>query len=166
MATPAQLTANRTTTHGLSGHQLAVKGEDPAAYDTLRAELHAHYAPANIAESLMVDQVAQNQWRLERSRRVEALLTAELGELAIFVEEKAIKKYANFMRHRNSIERAWRYALRELESLQATRAKQQAAAHKVESIRTYIAARPTIGSVLQKAEDSNSADACYNQLLR
>ena len=171
MATAAQITANRinaqastgpttqegidatkhnATQHGLSGNQIVIKGENPAGYDQLRAGLRLHYAPANVAESLMVDQLAQSWWRLDRARRIEAQLHNELGELAIFTDEKAMKKYVNFTRHRNAVERAWRHSLRELEKLQAARAKQEASAHHAEAVRTYLAkpSARSIGSAL------------------
>jgi hypothetical protein len=48
----------------------------------LREALLSHYAPANIAEELLVDVVANSYWRLLRARRVETS-TMKLGIQAL-----------------------------------------------------------------------------------
>jgi hypothetical protein len=55
--------------HGLTSKQVVVPGEDSAAYDELRRELHDDFAPANTAEATLVDQIAEHTWRLQRVRR-------------------------------------------------------------------------------------------------
>jgi hypothetical protein len=56
--------------------------EDHLAYAMLREALLSHYAPANIAEELLVDVVANSYWRLLRARRVETS-TMKLGIQAL-----------------------------------------------------------------------------------
>lgn len=126
------------TKHGLSGQQIVIKGEDPAEYEEIRASFQSHFNPQNEHEALLVEQVAQNQWRLQRAYRVEAKIIAELGETAIFTDPVAIKKFANFMRHRNSVERAFNRAITELERLQQERAKRQAAEARAEASRRFM----------------------------
>src|SRR5215218_6737465 len=59
------------TRHGLSGKQVVVYGEDPTAFECLHQELIASYNPANAAESTLVEEIAQNFWRLQRARKIE-----------------------------------------------------------------------------------------------
>src|SRR4051812_30960485 len=101
MASPAQILANRdnaqystgpktqegkrassrnATRHGLTGSQIVIAGEDPAAYEQMRQGLQESYAPANEAERILVDQIAANAWRLERSQRLESALFRKLTE--------------------------------------------------------------------------------------
>ena len=142
MATAAQITANRinaelstgpktaegianckynATKHGLSGAQIVIKGEDPAAYDAARAAYFTQYAPEGVVEEILVERLAQSSWKLQRAERVEARLTAELGETDIYNNDEARRKFSAFLRHRNSIARDNREALAELRRLQAPR---------------------------------------------
>src|ERR671937_140841 len=101
MAFVAQITANRAnsqlstgpktsagienckfnaTRHGLTGKQVVIKGEDPAAYDAERALLYEAYKPASAIEEMLVERIAQSWWKLQRAERIEAELLRELGE--------------------------------------------------------------------------------------
>ena len=142
MSTAAQINANRinaehstgpktaegianckynATKHGLSGAQIVIKGEDPADYDAARAAFFTQYVPEGIVEEILVERLAQSSWKLQRAERVEARLTAELGETDIYNDDEARRKFSAFLRHRNSIARANREALAELRRLQAPR---------------------------------------------
>src|SRR3712207_5830884 len=57
--------------HGMTAESAVLPYEDTLAYAMLREALVGHYAPANIAEELLVDVVANSYWRLLRARRVE-----------------------------------------------------------------------------------------------
>ena len=57
--------------HGLTGTQIVMPGEDPAAYEELRQGMHNSFRPANVPEHALVDQIATNYWRLMRAQRVE-----------------------------------------------------------------------------------------------
>lgn len=106
------------TKHGLSGKQIVTKGEDPAAYDALRRELIAHHAPANGREAMLVEEVAQNWWRLERARRVEAAVIQKYGELEVIIEPESRKAFQTITRYLNTIQRTWSRACKDLEALQ------------------------------------------------
>ena len=56
---------------GMTAESAVLPYEDHLAYAMLREALLSHYAPANIAEELLVDVVANSYWRLLRARRVE-----------------------------------------------------------------------------------------------
>jgi hypothetical protein len=60
-----------TLRHGMTAEAAVLPYEDHLAYAMLRQALLSYYAPANIAEELVVDVVANSYWRLRRARRVE-----------------------------------------------------------------------------------------------
>ena len=150
MATPAQILANRENAqrstgpsslegkqassrnairHGLSGTQIIIPGEDPAAYEQLRRELHRSHAPKNEAERILVDQIAANAWRLMRAQRVETAFLAKLVEgaadpdtaIAIAFLEKP-KELARIHRYVTSAHNAYYKAISHLSKLQKERA--------------------------------------------
>ena len=66
-----QTASSNSLKHGLTSKRIVIPGEDPAAFDELRAEMHADWKPATYQEATLVDQMTQQAWRLERARRVE-----------------------------------------------------------------------------------------------
>jgi hypothetical protein len=68
--------------HGMTAESAVLPYEDHLAYAMLREALLSHYAPANVAEELLVDVVANSYWRLLRARRVETS-TMKLGIQAL-----------------------------------------------------------------------------------
>ncbi len=58
--------------HGLYAKQLVVPGEDPTELDSLRSSLRAEHQPANTTEEILVNEIAEQYWRLRRMRRYEA----------------------------------------------------------------------------------------------
>ncbi len=58
--------------HGLYAKNLVIPGEDPAELDRLRARLRAEHQPGNETESILVNEIAENFWRLRRMREYEA----------------------------------------------------------------------------------------------
>ncbi len=58
--------------HGLCSSTLPIRGESPAEFDLLLAEVRDAYSPATPEEQMLTDQLAESQWRLNRARRVEA----------------------------------------------------------------------------------------------
>jgi hypothetical protein len=127
MASPAQILANRenaqhssgpktlegkqsasrnSTRHGLTGTQIVMPGEDPAAYEQLRQGLHESHHPANEAERILVDQIAANAWRLMRAQRVE---TAFFKKLAEGAEDPDAAIAAAFLEKPKEVSRMHRY---------------------------------------------------------
>jgi hypothetical protein len=68
--------------HGMTAESAVLPYEDHLAYAMLREALLSHYAPANIAEEMLVDVLANSYWRLLRARRVETS-TMKLGIQAL-----------------------------------------------------------------------------------
>ena len=58
--------------HGLSAQQVVIFGEDPAAFESLRHDLYAHFQPTDPVEEALVEQVAACRWRLRRVPEIEA----------------------------------------------------------------------------------------------
>jgi hypothetical protein len=58
--------------HGLYARQLVLPGEDPAELDALRAALRAEHQPATETEEILVNEIAEQFWRLRRMRHFEA----------------------------------------------------------------------------------------------
>jgi len=92
MATPAQIAANQANSqkstgptspagkarssrnsfkHGLYSKDLVLPNENPAELDQLRASLRAEHQPINSTEEMLVNDLAENFWRLRRMREFE-----------------------------------------------------------------------------------------------
>jgi hypothetical protein len=92
MATPAQIAANQANSqkstgpksadgkarssrnsfkHGLYSKELVLPNEDPAELDQLRSSLRAEHQPINTTEEMLVNDLAENFWRLRRMREFE-----------------------------------------------------------------------------------------------
>ena len=64
--------------HGMTADTAVLPYEDHVAWAQMREALIDHYAPANIAEEMLVELVINSYWRLLRARRVETA-TLRLG---------------------------------------------------------------------------------------
>jgi len=104
----------QTTKHALTGAQIVIRGEDPAAYDALHQSLIAENQPATEEESMLVEQIAQNWWRLQRALRYEKDLFENSAGMGT-------RGFDTFLRYKNAAERAWNRARRELAELQKQR---------------------------------------------
>jgi hypothetical protein len=169
MATPAQVLANRdnaklstgpitaegklaasrnSTRHGLTGTQIVMPGEDAAAYEELRTNMHRAYAPSNDPERVLVDQVAAGAWRLMRAQRVETAVLTKLAEgagdpdaaIAAALLERP-KDVARIQRYVTSAQNAFYKAMAELTKLQKAR---QAAEHEAALMESYVPAPPPL----------------------
>lgn len=140
------------TKHGLAGKQIVTRDEDPAAYDALRRELARDLEPANEREAMLVEEIAQNWWRLERARRVEAAVIRKYGELECIVDPEARKAFQTVTRYLNTIQRTWSRAMKDLEILQDKRRNEQP-----ESRRRIHVAVPTKLSAVRRRFIAQSA---------
>jgi hypothetical protein len=118
--------------HGIYAvHQIMFdeKAEDLAE---LAAEYHEHHSPANADQRFLVDTLVHNEWRLRRTRRVEAELWQTVSNTFLVKNiETTITctsgdafatdsvTFERLQRVVNSLERAWHRALKELQRLQA-----------------------------------------------
>ena len=101
MATPAQTRANQSNAeqstgpktaegkakmaanplrHGLTSKHVLIPGENQADFDELLEHLRSVYMPATPREHVLLTEMAENNWRLLRARRVET------ANISIYVE--------------------------------------------------------------------------------
>jgi hypothetical protein len=152
MATPKQTAANRMNAQKSSGprttagkavsrfnalkhgiyavHQIMFD-EKPEDLAELAAEYHEHHNPADADQRFLVDTLVHNEWRLRRTRRVEAelwqtayntfvvknievTLTCTSGD-AFATDSSTFERLQRVV---NSCERVYHRALKELERLQ------------------------------------------------
>ena len=143
-----QNAARNSAKHYLTAKQIVVPGEDPEDYNELHQGLHESWTPANAQESLLVEQIAQNAWRLMRVRRLETALFSKMmprlepnrpsipgttqlrvpanhedAMLRAFVDNG--KEFDNLRRYTTPIERAYHNAIAELTKLQKQRKIQE-----------------------------------------
>jgi hypothetical protein len=143
MATQAQTVANRANAqhstgpqseagklavarnslgHGLSSNQFAVLPcEDAAEYESLRAALHADFAPDSTAEIFLVDEMARAQWKLRRVAAMEQELFASEGDVTRWFREDCSKDEVllKLSRYESTARRAWYKALSELRKIRS-----------------------------------------------
>ena len=125
--TPGQSTGPRTSTgkaissrnsfkHGLASGEVVIPGEEPAAFEALLEDLTADHAPANCTEELLVREMAQSYWLMQRATRLQnACFTS--GDVDC-------KQLALFLRYRTTYERAFHKALNTLLQLKKQRARE------------------------------------------
>jgi hypothetical protein len=101
--------------HGLASGRVIIPGEDPAGFEVLLADLVAEHAPENETEALMVQQMAQSWWLMQRAIRLQN---------QAFTETRVdTQKLALFLRYQTTHERAFYRAFNALIKLQKQRSK-------------------------------------------
>ena len=130
--------------HGLTGKRLLLESEDPAQYEALRLDLIVSYDPANAAELMLVEEIAQNFWRLQRARNIEAenMNIGSGGADPIIAFGVAQHHFDTIRRYMTTIERAWHRAMQQLERTQALRRKLEAAQAPVLPESGFVSQKP------------------------
>ncbi|HYZ87185.1 MAG TPA: hypothetical protein VE621_22400 [Bryobacteraceae bacterium] len=127
--------------HGLYSNRVVLDHEHAEHFEKLRADLLRDWAPANAQESLLVEQIAQAAWRLQRFMRIETgtfdlllrTLTANQGidpsaadgpdpdeGLAIvFIQDRA--QIDRMRRYGTALQRSYQDLIRQLTEMQQTR---------------------------------------------
>ena len=131
--------------HGLTAKHVVLRHEDTNEFDELEASIVDEYQPQSPQEYRLAGQIAQNYWRLLRSRRVEtATFENRLDTLKVRlkIDPKApidndkglsicmsnhAKDFDTIRRYETTIERAWYRAIRELRVAQKQRRQEDAA---------------------------------------
>ena len=153
--------------HGLTGALLVLPWENQEEFDSLLNQLVAEHRPATATEGILVREIAEQYWRLQRARNHEHTLLAKTGEMLEQCEDnlaafetwdkqlKLIQRYAT--RH----ERAFHKCLSTLRTLQKERraAETEAAAEaKTETQTETSAPVPQPGQfVSQNSDDPGAA---------
>ncbi len=98
------------TTHGLTSQKIVLPNEDPAEYQELLDILVQEHHPATPTESLLVDDMAQARWRLDRVR--------DRQDQAFEADTLDQKLLALLHRYATTYERSFYKALETLKKLQ------------------------------------------------
>ncbi len=105
--------------HGLYSKALIYPGENPAELDALKADLRAQHQPVNTTEEILVNEMAEQFWRIRRWREREAGLMSytdpKIGVVAL-TEMMPI-----FQRLMSAAERGFHKSLSSLRQLQKDR---------------------------------------------
>src|SRR5581483_709560 len=97
----------------LPSEKLALSYESPEALDTLKAKLRTEQQPANETEEILVNEMAEQFWRLRRARALETSLLDS--------DQALIPHLAAIQRMMSSAERGFHKALNVLRQLQKDR---------------------------------------------
>jgi len=99
--------------HGLTSNKVVLPGEDAAQFEHLRRSLFEEHRPATPTETLLVEEMAQAHWRLERVRRRQ--------DDAFTPENLDVKLLALLQRYATGFERTFFKSLTTLKKLQRER---------------------------------------------
>jgi hypothetical protein len=92
-----QASRSNAIKHGLAARMLVLPTESDVEYHELRGALLTEFDPQSPSEMFLVDQIAQNWWRLNRSRRYEtgmlSKLDAENGEAPTHTDFDLHRRY-------------------------------------------------------------------------
>ena len=99
--------------YSLPSEKLALSYESPDALDTLKTKLRGEHQPANETEGILVNEMAEQFWRLRRARVLETSLLDS--------DKVLIPHLAAIQRTMSSAERGFHKALRALRQLQKDR---------------------------------------------
>ena len=109
-------------THGLTAEQPVIPDEDRAAFDQLRAQLHAETKPQGALQQIIFEELVHSAWNLRRVRAMETELTASAPDALLSddppLADGPAAKLDRLARHHTRIERAFFRSLRELKVLQ------------------------------------------------
>ena len=109
-------------THGLTAQHAVVSDEDRAAFDQLRAQLHAETKPQGALQQIIFEELVHSAWNLHRVRAMEAELNASAPDALLtdapLTDDGPAAKLDRLARHHTRIERAFFRSLRELKALQ------------------------------------------------
>ncbi len=70
------ISSGNSLKHGLASGRVIIPGENPAEFEALLSDLIKEHAPANETESLLVQQMAQSWWLMQRAIRIQRLGSA------------------------------------------------------------------------------------------
>ena len=124
--------------HGLASGRILIEGEDPAAFETLVADLEADYQPATETEALLVHDLAKFHWLADRAIRLQAVAFAAsaLPEMPASLNV--------LIRYQTTNQRAFQTTLKSLQALQKERklAEQTDAGSKTQRTSEFVSQTP------------------------
>jgi hypothetical protein len=109
-------------THSLTAQHPVIPEEDRAAFDQLRAQLHAETKPQGALQQIIFEELLHAAWNLRRVRAMEAELNASAPDALLAdappTNDGPAAKLDRLARHHTRLERAFFRSLRELKALQ------------------------------------------------
>jgi hypothetical protein len=155
--------------HGLTSKTIVLPHENAEEYEQMHRGLVDSYKPADDREKLLVEQIAQSFWRLQRCYGVErAFLENRIAASAetdpdaamanLFIDKAESARMRLVMRYITTAERAHNKALADLHKAQAERRKQEreeAAIQELAAMYTETV-EPAVGFVSQSDPDAAS----------
>jgi hypothetical protein len=138
---------------GLTGRTILIPTDDVAAYETLVQSLIALHRPANYEESILVQSLADTQWRLRRIPSLEAGIYAlgrlEAGEALTaqpeLIDAQTFLKYkrdlSNLSIQETRLRRAYEKDLARLREMQADRAEKTKPEATASAVALYFEAK-------------------------
>ncbi len=140
------ISSQNARTHGLTSKKLFLPGENEEEFAELREGWFAQFPPESQAETAMVEQLARNDWFLQRAERRYGEIEERLGEShAGDWEDEQFRLLERILRYKSTAERSFQRSLtvvRQLrkDRLQEERAEKQAVAQE-ETKRTVFEGR-------------------------
>ncbi len=129
--TGRQISSQNRTSHGLTSRRAVLKSENQSDFDQLLSELTQDYNPQSTLEKELVQEIADNAWRLRRAAQIEAGLFDQADDDF----QKISSELDKLRRYRTAIERAWHKAIDQLRKIQS-KPVAQIADQKANQIRT------------------------------
>ena len=109
-------------THSLTAQHPVIPDDDRAAFDQLRAQLHAETNPQGAIQQIIFEELVHSARNLQRVRAMEAQLNASAPDALLtdapLTDDGPAAKLDRLARHHTRIERAFFRSLRELKALQ------------------------------------------------
>ena len=162
------ISSQNAFSHGLTAARLVLPWENQDEFDSLLNQLVAEHRPATATEGILVREIAEQYWRLQRARNHEHTLLSKVNDVleegpnqvatleAWDKQVKLIQRYAT--RH----ERAFHKCLSTLRTLQKERrAAETEAAAEAKNEATVPAAQPE--QFVSQNSENFSAPAEYEQ---
>jgi hypothetical protein len=120
--------------HGMTSKTIVLPHESQEEFDALHQGMIEAHSPANDHEIVLVKQIAEAYWRMQRCYGVErAFLESRTAEAEdpeaamanLFIDKAESARMRLLMRYVSSAERAYNKALSDLKKMQAERRKQE-----------------------------------------
>jgi len=108
--------AKNATKHGLTSKEVVLANESEADFEALLQEYAYQYQPVTPQQRLLVQQLAESDWRLRRARRLETQFFNQHSEDQILNDKEVSAGLARLTRYEGAIERAYYKALREVKA--------------------------------------------------
>jgi len=112
-----EVSSQNACRHNLTGGPALAAGEDEQAYEQFLQKYVEEYIPQSVPEGEQLKQLADASWRLDRVSRMEREVLAKCPNPFLEPDDPMAKQLMRLNRYRNSIQRTYDRAARELQIL-------------------------------------------------